>query len=182
MIVIYAIVSSELLLKHLSCRSLLDLGWSQNIRGLLTFRIRYKFLKRGKEIYPCSPSHRGISRVNFIRHLSWNITGMRSDNALPMTVSTKLILTSKIFPWLVFSGFPHSSKTSTPYSSCHLLKPFLFHILHVTQSRVPMRLTGSRISVKKLAVRRKYWKIWTLSWRKKIDLKNISLLQCVILC
>ena len=34
-------------------------------------------------------------------------------------------------------------------------KPFLFHILHVTQSRVSMRLTVSRIWVKKLAVRRK---------------------------
>ena len=99
-----------------------------------------------------------------------------------MTVSTRLMLTSKIFPWLVFSGFPHSSKTSTLYSSCHLLKPFLFHILHVIQSRVSMGLTGSCISVKKLAVRRKYCQIWTLSCRKKIDLKNISLLQCVVLC
>ena len=149
---------------------LLRSGGKSKYQDLLTFWIRYKVLRRGKEIYPCSPSLRWISRVSFIKNLRLNITGMRSDNALPMPVSLRLILTSTIFPRLVFHSFPYSSETSTLNSSCkcHLLKPFSFHILHFTQSRVPLELTVLRISVGKLAVRREYWEIWTLSCRKKL--------------
>ena len=155
MIVIYAIVSRDVLTKHLRCRSFLDLG-EVKISGLTDFLDPVQGLKRGKEIYPCSPSLRWISRVSFIKHLRLNITGMRSDNALPRPVSLRLILTSRIFPRLVFPGFPYSSKASTLNLSCkcHLLKLFLFHILHVTQSRVSMGLTVWRKPVEKLGFRR----------------------------
>ena len=143
--VIYAIISSELPLKHLSCRSFLDLGWSQNIRAYWLFGSGTRSLKGEGNLSLLALTSVNISRWRL------NITGMRSDNALPRPVSLRLILTSRIFPRLVFPGFPYSSKTSALNSSCkcHLLKPFLFYILHVTQSRVSMGLTVSRISVKK---------------------------------
>ena len=157
-------VSRELLLKHLRCRSFLDLGWSQNIRAYWLFGSSTRSLKEEGNLSLLALNW--ISRASFIKHLRLHITGMRSDNALPMPVSPRLILISRIFPRLVFPGFPYSSKTSTLNSSCkwHLLKPF--YILHVTQSRVSMGLTVSRISVKKLAVRRKNWTVLTLSCRK----------------
>ena len=159
-------ISGELLRKHLRCRSFLDLGWSQNIRAYWLFGSSTRSLKEEGNLSLLAL--KWISRVSFIKHLRLHITGMRSDNALPMPVSPRLILISRIFPRLVFPGFPYSSKTSTLNSSCkcHLLKQFLFHILHVTQSRVSMGLTVSRISVKKLAVRRKNWTVLTLSCRK----------------
>ena len=157
-------VSRELLRKHLRCRSSLDLGWSQNMRAYWLFGSSTRSLKEEGNLSLLAL--KWISRVSFIKHLRLHIKGMRSDNALPMPVSARLILISRIFPRLVFPGFPYSSKTSTLNSSCkwHLLKPF--YILHVTQSRVSMGLTVSRISVKKLAVRRKNWTVLTLSCRK----------------
>ena len=154
-------VGRELLLKHLRCRSFLDLEWSQNIRAWL-FGSSTRSLKEEGNL-----SLLALTSVNF-SHLRLNVTGMRSDNALPMPVSPRLILISRIFPRLVFPSFPYSSKTSTLNSSCkcHLLKPFLFHILYVTQSRVSMGLTVSCESVKKLAVRRKNWTVLTVSCRK----------------
>ena len=147
MIVIYAMVSRELLQKHLRCRTFLDLGWSQNIRAYWLFGSSTRSLREGGNLSLLAL--KWISRVSFIKHLRLHITGMRSDNALPMPVSPRLIFISRIFPRLVFPGFPYSSKTSTLNSSCkcHLLKSF--YILHVTQSRVSMGLTVSRISVKK---------------------------------
>ena len=153
-------VSGELLRKHLRCRSFLDLGWSQNTRAYWLFGSSTRSLKEEGNLSLLAL--KWISRISFIKHLRLHITGMRSDNALPMPVSPRLILISRIFPRLVLPGFPYSSKTSTLNSSCkcHLLKPF--YILHVTQSRVSMGLTVSRISVKKLATnetgRYKIWK------------------------
>ena len=123
MIVIYAIVSRDVVMKQLRCRSFLDL----------------------REV-----------KISGLKHLRLNITGMRSDNALPRPVSLRLILTSRIFSRLVFPGFPYSSKASTLNLSCkcHLLKLFLFHILHVTQSRASMGLTVCRKPVEKLGFRR----------------------------
>ena len=140
MIVIYAMVSRELLLTHLRCRSFLDLGGNQNIRAYWLFGSSTRSLKGEGNLSLLAFTSVNISRQQL------NITGMRSDNALPRPVSLRLILTSRIFPRLVFPGFPYSSKTSTLNSSCkcHLLKTFVFHVLHVTQSRVTMGLTDSR--------------------------------------
>ena len=140
-------------------------------KGLLTFWIWYKDFKGGRKFILARPHFGEYLALTSSSISDW--TGMPSDNALPRPVSPRLILTSGIFPRLVFPGFPYSSKTSTLNSSCkcHLLKQFLFHILHVTQSRVSMGLTVSRKPVKKLAVRRKNWQIWTLSCRKKSTLK-----------
>ena len=46
MIIIYAIVSRDVLLKHLPCRSFSDLGWSKNIRAYWLFESGTRSLKR----------------------------------------------------------------------------------------------------------------------------------------
>ena len=92
------------------------------------------------------------------------------DNALPMPVSPSLILT------------PQKTSTLNLNYECHFLKQFLFHILHVTQSRVSMGLTVSSRSVKKLAVRRKKLTNFNPLVIEKINIKNLSFPQCVILC
>ena len=104
MIVIYAIVSRDVLLKHLRCRSFLDLQCSQNIRASLLFGSGTRSLKGEGNLSLLALTSVNISRQRL------NITGMRSDNALPRPVSLRLILTSRIFPRLVFPGFPNSSK------------------------------------------------------------------------
>ena len=133
-------------------------------QGLLTFRILYKVLTReGNYIFFC---------VSFIKHLRLNRTGIRSDNALPMPFS-------QVDPYLHDFSTACYSRFSLPLINqrskfeFQMLKTFLFHILHVTQSRVSMGLTVTRKSVKKLAVRRKTWQIWTLCCWKKLDLKII---------
>ena len=139
-------VSRELLLTHLRCRSFLDLGGKSEYQGLLTFRIQYKVFKRRRKFILVRRYVGEYLAVSFIKHLRLNLTVMHNDNALPRPISPRLILISRIFPRLVFPGFPYFSKTSTLNSSYkyHLLKTFLFHILHVTQSRVSMGLTDSR--------------------------------------
>ena len=54
MIVIYAIVSRDVLMKQLRCRSSLDLGKSK-YKGLLTFWIRYKVFKGGRKFILARP-------------------------------------------------------------------------------------------------------------------------------
>ena len=134
-------------------------------QGLLTFRILYKVLTReGNYIFFC---------VSFIKHLRLNRTGIRSDNALPMPFS-------QVDPYLHDFSTACYSRFSLPLINqrskfeFQMLKTFLFHILHVTQSRVSMGLTVSRKSVKKLAVRRKTWQIWTRCCWKKLALKIIT--------
>ena len=92
------------------------------------------------------------------------------DNALPMPVSPSLILT------------PQKTSTLNSNCECHLIKLFLFHILHVTQSRVSMGLTVSSRSVKKLAVRRKKLTNFNRLIIEKNNFKNLSFPQCVTLC
>ena len=131
MIVIYAIVSRDVLLKHLRYR---DFWEKSKYQGLLTFLIRYKVLKREGNLSLLALASVNISQdilfcVGFIKHLKLNRTWMRSDNALLMPVSPMLILTSRICPRFIFPSFPY--------------------FLHVTQSRVSMWLTVSHRSVKK---------------------------------
>ena len=128
-IVIYAIVSRDVLLKHLRYR---DFWEKSKYQGLLTFRIRYKVLKREGNLSLLALTSVNISQdilfcIGFIKHLKLNRTWMRSDNALLMPVSP-MILSSRICPRFIFPSFPYSSKTSSPNSSCkcHLLKPFYF--------------------------------------------------------
>ena len=175
MIVIYAIVSRDVLVKHLRCRSFLDLGGSQYIRAYWLFGSGTRSLKGEGNLSLLAFTLVNISRQRL------NITGMRSDNALPRPVSLRLILTSRIFPRLVFPGFPYSLKTSALNSSCkcHLLKPFLFYIC-MSPSR------GSPLG-KPLAVNRSKSKLLGVNIDKfdllvveKINFKNLSLLQCVI--
>ena len=122
-------------------------------QGLLTFRILYKVLTReGNYIFFC---------VSFIKHLRLNRTGMRSDNALPMPFS-------QVDPYLHDFSTACYSRFSLPLINqrskfeFQMLKTFLFHILHVTQSRISMGLTVSRKSVENPAIRRKNRQIWTL--------------------
>ena len=98
-------------------------GGKSIYKGLLTFWIRYKVFKGGRK---CILAFTSV----IISRQRLNITGMRSDNALPKPVSLRLILTPRIFPRLVFPGFPYSLKISALNSSCkcHLLKSFLFYI------------------------------------------------------
>ena len=55
MIVIYAIVSRDVLLKHLRCRSFLDLRRKSKYQGLLTFWIQYKVFKGGGKFILARP-------------------------------------------------------------------------------------------------------------------------------
>ena len=90
-----------------------------------------------------------------------------------MPVSPSLILT------------PQETSTLNSSCECHLIALFLFHILHVTQSRVSMGLAVSSKLVKKLAVRRKKLTNFNpLVIEKKLTLKifpSLSVLFCVIL-
>ena len=161
MIVIYAIVSSELLLKHLSCRSFFRSGVKSKYQGLLTFRTKYKVFKGGRKFI--------LARLHFGEYLalaSLNIRGTLATTLSPWPSLPGWSLPPRFF-MACFSRFSSLLKNqlSTFELQCHLLKPFSFYILHVTQSRVSMGLTVSRISVKKLAVK-----------------NNNSFLQCVILC
>ena len=55
MIIIYAIVSRDVLLKHLRCRSFLDLRRKSKYQGLLTFWIQYKLFKGGGKFILARP-------------------------------------------------------------------------------------------------------------------------------
>ena len=147
MIVIYAMVSRELLRKHLRCRSFLDLGWSQNIRAYWLFGSSTRSLKEEGNLSLLAL--KWISRVSFIKHIRLHITGMRSDNALPMPSLPGWSLFPGFFHGLFFPVFltPQKPALLIRVANASLLKPF--YILHVTQSRVSMGLTVSRISVKK---------------------------------
>ena len=76
-------------------------------------------------------------RVSFIKHLRFNRTGMRGDNALPMPFS-------QVDPYLhdfstaCFSRFSLPLINQRSKFEFQMLKTFLFHILHLTQSRVSM--------------------------------------------
>ena len=134
-------------------------------QGLLTFRILYKVLTReGNYIFFC---------VSFIKHLRLNRTGMRSDKHSPHARLSQIDPYLHDFSTVCFSRFSLPLINQRSKFEFQMLKTFLFHILHVTQSRVSMGLTVSRKSVKKLAVRRKTWQIWTLCCWKKLNLKII---------
>ena len=79
MIVIYAIVSRDVLLKHLRCRSFLDLGGKLIYQGLLTFWIRYKVLKGGRKFILARP-HFGEYLALAIEH-NRNAQRQRSPQA-----------------------------------------------------------------------------------------------------
>ena len=145
MIVIYAIVSRDVQLKHLRCRSFLDLGGKSIYQGLLTFWIRYKVFKGGRKFILARP-HFGEYLALAIEH-NRNAQRQRSPHDRLSQVDPYF----QDFSTACFSRFSLLLKTSALNSTCkcHLLKPFLFYILHVTQSRVSMGLTVSRISVKK---------------------------------
>ena len=106
----------------------------------------------------------------FLRvHLRLNRTAMRRDNTLPMPVSPRLTLTSRIFPQFVFPGFSLPLINQRSKFEFQMLKTFLFHILHVTQSRISMGLTVSRKSVENPAIRRKNRQIGTLFFPPTMD-------------
>ena len=71
MIVIYAIVSRDVLLKHLRCRSFFRSAVKSKYQGLLTFQIRYKVLKRGGNLSLLALMSVNISRdiFTFLREL-----------------------------------------------------------------------------------------------------------------
>ena len=75
MIVIYAIVSRDALLKHLRCRSFLDLGGKSTYQGLLTFWIRYKVFKGGRKFI--------LARSHFGKYLALAIEHNRNENLDP---------------------------------------------------------------------------------------------------
>ena len=111
-------------------------GGKSIYKGLLTFWIRYKVFKGGRKFI--------LARLHFGEYLALaiehnrNAQRQRSLHAqkkilevrINLRETLRLILTSRIFPRLVFPGFPYSLKTSALNSSCkcHLLKPFLFYI------------------------------------------------------
>ena len=72
------IVSSELLLKHLSCRSFFRSGVKSKYQGLLTFRTKYKVFKGGRKFI--------LARLHFGEYLalaSLNIRGMLATTLSP---------------------------------------------------------------------------------------------------
>ena len=121
-------------------------------KGLLTFWIRYKVFKGGRK-FILARLHFGEYLASAIEH-NRNAQRQRSPHARLSQVDPYF----QDFSTACFSRFSLLLKTSALNSTCkcHLLKPFLFYILHVTQSRVSMGLTVSRKAVEKLAVRRKY--------------------------
>ena len=101
MIVIYAIVSRDVLLKHLRCRSFLDLGGKLIYQGLLTFWIRYKVLKGGRKFILARP-HFGEYLALAIEH-NRNAQRQRSPQA---RLSLPGFFHGLFFP----AGFPNPSK------------------------------------------------------------------------
>ena len=79
MMVIYAIVSRDVQLKHLRCRSFLDLGGKSIYQGLLTFWIRYKVFKGGRKFILARP-HFGEYLALAIEH-NRNAQRQRSPQA-----------------------------------------------------------------------------------------------------
>ena len=72
------IVSSELLLKHLSCRSFFRSGVKSKYQGLLTFRTKYKVFKGGRKFI--------LARLHFGEYLalaSLNIRGTLATTLSP---------------------------------------------------------------------------------------------------
>ena len=121
-------------------------GREVNISGLTDFLDPVQGLKGGRKFILARP-HFGEYLALAIEH-NRNAQRQRSPQARLSQVDPYF----QDFATACFSRFSlllkkqHSTGSSC---KCHLLKQFLFHILHVTQSRVSMGLTVSRISVKK---------------------------------
>ena len=133
-------------------------------------------------MYPIYPA-RGIYIffcVSFIKHLRLNKTGMRSDKHSPHARLSQVDPYLHYFSTACFSRFSLPLINQRSKFEFQMLKTFLFHILHVTQSRVSIGLTVSRKSVKKLAARRKTWQIVNPLLLKKLTLKIIYPTMCYL--
>ena len=136
MIVIYAIVSRDVLLKHLRCRI-----FRVKISGFTDFSDPVQGTNKGRKLY--------FFCVSFIKHLRLNRTGMRSDKHSPHARLSQVDPYLHDFSTVCFSRFSLPLINQRSKFEFQMLKTFLFHILHITQSRVSMGLTVSRKSVKK---------------------------------
>ena len=99
---------------------------------------------------------------------------MRSDKHSPHARLSQVDPYLHDFSTACFSRFSLPLINQRSKFEFQMLKTFLFHILHVTQSRVSIGLTVSRKSVKKLAARPKTWQILNPLLLKKINFKNSS--------
>ena len=105
---------------------------------------------------------------------------MRSDKHSPHARLSQVDPYLHDFSTACFSRFSLPLINQRSKFEFQMLKTFLFHILHVTQSRVSIGLTVSRKSVKKLAARRKTWQIVNPLLLKKLTLKIISPTMCYL--
>ena len=100
--------------------------------------------------------------VSLIKHFRLNRTGVCSDKHSPHARLSQVDPCLHDFSTVCFSRFSLPLINQRSKFEFQMLKTFLFHILHVTQSRISMGLTVSRKSVENPAIRRKNRQIGTL--------------------
>ena len=113
--------------------------------------------------------------VSFIKHLRLNRTGVRSDKHSPHAHPSQVDPYLHDFSTVCFSRFSLPLINQHSKFEFQMLKTFLFHILHLTQSRISMGLTVSRKSVENPAIRRKNRQIGTLFFPSNNGLLSVIL-------